>query len=59
MDDNGDHHTAEVFFEMKTYTACNSPYNKNNKITKTSDRRANEITSAYINKFKKLDKVFA
>ena len=56
--DSGAHCTVEVFFKVKTYTACNRRYNKNNRIAKPPDHRANEIMSKYSNKFKKLDRVF-
>ena len=44
---------------MKTYTVCNTCYNKNNKITRPPDRRGKAVLSEYSNKFKKLDRVFA
>ena len=43
---------AEAFFEMKMYTACNSHYNKNKRITNPPDCRAREIKSEYNNKLK-------
>ena len=35
VDDSRTHRTTEALFEVKTHRACNSCYNKNNRITKT------------------------
>ena len=43
---------------MKTYTACKTRYDKNDRIH-PADRRARLIGQAYHLKFKKLDKIFA
>ena len=59
MDDSRAHRTAEAFFEVKTYMACNSHYNKNNRTTKPPDRRAKEIMRKYSNRFKNLNIVSA
>ena len=58
VDNSGAHCTAEAFFEVKTYTVCNSRCSKNNRIMKPPDRRAKEILSKYNNKFRKLDRAF-
>ena len=59
MDYSGVHRIAKVFFKVKIHMACNSRYNKNNRMTKNPDHRAKRIISKYNNKFKKLDRVFA
>ena len=47
------------FFEVKTYTACNSRYNHNHTARGPADRRARLVSQEYSRKFKKLDKEFA
>ena len=44
VDDSGAYHMAEVFFEMKTYTACDSRYNKNNSYNK-NNKRTKKLTA--------------
>ena len=44
VNDSGATSTAEVIFEVKTYTACTTRYNHNNTATKPPDRRVQEVT---------------
>jgi hypothetical protein len=51
--------SAEAFFEIKTFTACNSRYKHNNTTSKPVERRAKQVSQSYSRKFKKLDTLFA
>ena len=58
VDDTGANCAVEAFFEVKTYAACKTRYDKNNR-THPADQRARLVAQSYSWKFKKLDRVFA
>ena len=47
VNDSGATSSAEAIFEVKTYTAFKSRYDKDNSTTSLADRRAKEIEQEY------------